>query len=517
MSANRPDWKMQDGTGPEGPAPVRFRHSVRLRFLLVNLPIAFLLVFLILGAFYVIEHRQTLRELTAKLDRMVVNYGILVADPLLDGDTEQVALILAASTDDPDLIGISVSDAGGRVVARIGTFQGVSRPDLIRTKPLRMATADGMQRIGTLHVMLDDTRLQQTTTRLAELTALLLAAMLVATLISSLVAHESVIGGPLRRLLVHIRALQSGNPGPPPRPGRRDELGVLTDAFNRLQDQQQKQGEALRAAHDTLEARVRERTTELQVALEAAESASRAKSQFLANLSHELRTPLNAISGFAEVLKTQPHGPLGDSRYLEYAADIGVSADHLMVLINGLLDLSKAEAGKMEPSLRELDVGRALEEPMRLLRVQAEAARLRLSGEIPDDLPPVIADPQMVRQIVLNLLSNAIKFTPRGGHVTLSAMRTDNGFVRCEVRDTGIGIAEADIPRLLQPFEQADNGLDRRYAGTGLGLPLANVFTELLGGEMQIESVREGGTCVSFTLPAADAEDGAASLLERQA
>jgi two-component system, cell cycle sensor histidine kinase PleC len=235
-----------------------------------------------------------------------------------------------------------------------------------------------------------------------------------------------------------------------------------------------------------------------------AEGANSAKSEFLANMSHELRTPLNAINGFSEMMVTEMFGPLGDRRYKEYAGDILTSGQHLLALINDILDMSKIEAGKMTLHLETVDVAELVEEAVRLMRNRAETAGLTVGVAIPDDLPTLEADFRGLKQILLNLLSNAIKFTPQGGRVTVKAKLTQGASgpgVRISVSDTGIGIAPEDMGRLAKPFEQIETQHSKTQQGTGLGLALTKSLVELHEGVLSIESEPGVGTTVSFVLP----------------
>ncbi len=248
-----------------------------------------------------------------------------------------------------------------------------------------------------------------------------------------------------------------------------------------------------------------------QAASSAAEGASQAKSDFLANMSHELRTPLNAINGFSEMMSREMFGPLGDRRYKEYAADILSSGQHLLALINDILDMSKIEAGKMSLHPEPLDVLEIAEETARLLRTRAEGAGLAMSIDVPRDLPEVDADFRALKQILLNLLSNAVKFTPRGGRVRLFARidESADGRITLGVSDTGIGIAEVDLARLAKPFEQIESQHSKTQQGTGLGLALTKSLVELHGGVLAIDSKAGAGTTVTFTLPRAEGGVGA--------
>jgi signal transduction histidine kinase len=235
-------------------------------------------------------------------------------------------------------------------------------------------------------------------------------------------------------------------------------------------------------------------------AKEEAEIASRSKSEFLANMSHELRTPLNAIIGFADILRGEIFGTLGDPRYVDYAADIRDSGIHLLKLINDVLDVSKVEFGKVELTEEAVDVVTVIEASMRLMRDRAQTAGVALSPALPPDLPLVRCDEMRLKQILLNLLSNAVKFTPSGGRVTVRAF-LDAAGLSITVEDTGIGIAASDLAKALRPFGQIDSRLNRKYQGTGLGLPLAKSMIEMHGGRLELDSAPGVGTRATAWLP----------------
>jgi two-component system cell cycle sensor histidine kinase PleC len=264
--------------------------------------------------------------------------------------------------------------------------------------------------------------------------------------------------------------------------------------------------EALQGAVHDLQ-RSQEQLAELARKYEAekirAEGANKAKSEFLANMSHELRTPLNAINGFSEIMVNELFGPLGDKRYAEYAQDILNSGQHLLALINDILDMAKIEAGKLNLKFEPLRVAEVVEDAVRLMRNRAEATGLELSVEIPE-LPEIEGDFRAIKQVLLNLLSNSIKFTPRGGRITVLATLEagpQGERVRVGVRDTGIGISEQDMARLARPFEQIESQLSKTQQGSGLGLALTKSLVEMHAGSLNIESAPGKGTTVSFTLP----------------
>ncbi|HEY3638362.1 MAG TPA: PAS domain-containing sensor histidine kinase [Rhizomicrobium sp.] len=253
---------------------------------------------------------------------------------------------------------------------------------------------------------------------------------------------------------------------------------------------------------DIAERKVQEQA--LIAARETAEEENRAKSRFLAHMSHELRTPLNAIIGFSEVMTHEMFGALGNARYLEYASLIHQSGSHLLELINGVLDMSKIEAGKFDLNETVFDLDAAVEQAIRFMTLQAQRKGIALKTSISPGARMIFADERAVKQILLNLLANAVKFTPHGGAVWIAAAR-EGGAVELAVADTGVGIAEADLRRLGRPFEQAGNASAQE--GTGLGLALVKALTTLHAGEMRIQSERGEGTVVRVRLPHAAVTD----------
>ncbi|MGH6827556.1 MAG: PAS domain-containing sensor histidine kinase [Rhizomicrobium sp.] len=241
-------------------------------------------------------------------------------------------------------------------------------------------------------------------------------------------------------------------------------------------------------------------------ARDAAMSASRAKTAFLANMSHELRTPLNAIIGFSELMAREIFGPLGHANYQDYARLIHDSGGHLLELINEVLDMSKIEAGKFE-LYRELFAFEDVVAPsLRFVKLAANRAGVTLTTAIDPSAVAIFADKRAVKQILVNLLSNGIKFTPRGGQVGLEAASGEKG-VEILVRDSGIGIANADLEKLGRPFEQAESSPARAKEGTGLGLALVKSLAAMHGGELLLESVQGVGTTAKVRLPFARVDD----------
>jgi signal transduction histidine kinase len=220
-------------------------------------------------------------------------------------------------------------------------------------------------------------------------------------------------------------------------------------------------------------------------------------------MSHELRTPLNAIIGFAEIIMGEVLGPVGNEKYRGYAKDINDSGQHLLEIITDILDLSKIETGKIALHEEEVDVPETVRACLKLIRERARSAGVDLVADFESETyPMLIADRRILKQTLVNLLSNAVKFTPQGGRVTVRAHCDPATGYALSIADTGIGIAPADIPKALSRFAQIDARLDRRFEGTGLGLPLSKAFAELHGGSLELESEVGVGTTVTIRFPA---------------
>jgi PAS domain S-box-containing protein len=241
---------------------------------------------------------------------------------------------------------------------------------------------------------------------------------------------------------------------------------------------------------------------ELVQARRQAEQASAAKSEFLAKISHEIRTPLNAILGFSEVMMEERFGPIGNERYVAYLKDIHGSGEHLISLINDLLDLSKIEAGRLDLTFASVNLNEVANQCIAIMQPQANRQRIIIRSAFAAGLPPVVADLRSMRQIVLNLLSNSIKFTRPGGQVIVSTTLTETGEVHLRVRDTGVGMSEAEIATALEPFRQIASAGRSKSGGTGLGLPLTKALVEANRATFAIKSEVNAGTLVEVVFPA---------------
>ncbi|WP_029056773.1 sensor histidine kinase [Stappia stellulata] len=258
---------------------------------------------------------------------------------------------------------------------------------------------------------------------------------------------------------------------------------------------------AFRAEKDHLISELEQAKAISDEARRRAEEANLAKSRFLATMSHELRTPLNAILGFSEVMKSQLLGPIENQTYCEYAGDIHSSGQHLLNLINEILDLSRIEAGRYELTEEAVPLATLIDECKNMMGIRARKKNITITEILEDNLPKLWVDERAVRQVVLNLVSNAVKFTPMGGDVTIKAGWTAGGGQYISIRDNGPGIAEEEIPVVMQAFGQGAIAIKSAEDGTGLGLPIVQALVQMHGGKFELKSKLREGTEALVTFP----------------
>ncbi len=315
----------------------------------------------------------------------------------------------------------------------------------------------------------------------------------IAVLVSILVSGINVmllnrmVSGPITRLTGIMNRLAGGETRIEISDlDRADEIGDMTKTMVVFKDNAIKRMEAEAA---------------LKLALDEAEIANRAKSEMLTNMSHELRTPLNAIIGFSNIMSEETFGPIGNEKYRAYLQDINNSGQHLLELINDILNVSAIESGFLKLNEEKIVLADLVDSSIRIINPRANASRVTVSSSIGPDIPNIFADRRRVMQVMLNLLSNAVKFTPEGGIVSVSAQTYKDGSLAVIVTDTGIGMDAEEIQTGLRNFGQVDGGLARKHEGTGLGLPLTRGLMELHGGALRVESKKHHGTTVVVTFP----------------
>jgi len=435
---------------------------------------------------------------------------------LLFKDAASAHEIILALASDPRVMNAALWEKDGnrlaiysRDTARISQIPSLAQPeDAYFEKDalvvVRNITMDN-EHVGSIFLRMGLTSLQSLFNRVFLIIAIITGAMLLFTYFLSS-KLQTLVSKPVLDLAQTVKSISNEkNYGIRAVKTGSDEVGDLIDGFNAMLEQIQNRDEVLRRHSQKLALRSAEVTAmnaQLNIAIQKAEQANRAKSEFLAKMSHEFRTPLNAIIGYCELIKEEA----AETEGVEYISDldrIHTSARHLLALINDVLDISKIEAGKMELFIESFDVGDVLREVYGTVCEQVEKNGNVLDFDYPEDLGSMTSDSMKLKQILLNLLGNSGKFT-QNGHVCLNAARiARNGvqWLRFQVKDTGIGIRHEDQKKLFRAFSQVDDSTSRKYGGTGLGLAITQRFVQMLGGTIHLESEPEKGSTFDVCLP----------------
>ena len=499
---------------------VRFQTKVTLAFSLLVIVMVAVLSFVSLRV-YESEQKAAFELRATSLASLL---GESATNPVYDLRFDQLRLLLRNVLEQPQVLYAYAYDKEGRILAdgtgknryfrvilddpfhsraiqaetflaqyKEGNFQAVGNV-LDITQPILLAQGE---RLGGVRIGFTPAAVQQKITR-ARGYALFFGTIfaLAGGILSALMGRRLV--KPIENLVRGTQLISSGNLDVTISLPSRDELGMLADSFNQMAASLKQNKAALQRYTEELEATVESRTRELQEANRGLEAASRHKSQFLANVSHELRTPLNAIIGFTRLILRKTEGQIPQLQK-ENLRKVLISAEHLLSLINGLLDLSKIEAGRMEIFVESLTLDEVLQVAASTVEPMLKDGRVHLVREIAPNLPPLHTDREKLRQIILNLLSNAAKFTEEG-EIRVSAW-PENGSVKLTVSDTGIGIAQEALHLIFEEFRQAEAPTGKRYGGTGLGLAIVKRLVTLLGGDIGVESEVGKGTTFTITLP----------------
>lgn len=487
-------------SGQIDPARPEMTTTAQRRFV-VYLLLSFLVFLAItLSIFGIVSLRQGEERLDVRINNMAAAHSELISGALWQLDYDRVEVALNAIATDPDVLRASVIDEGGTVLAEAGMLppRAVNltavRHDVVREREGRDI------QIGELLLEYDHAALRDRLTRDFGFQVALAILLLLGALVIANYMHTRIVITPMRRLLDAIERPRVGGERPIVKWESTDEFGALVRAFNDMQRREQKAEDDLRAGREVLEQAVRERTSDLELAMREAEQANRAKSEFLATMSHEFRTPLNAIIGFSDLIQNELMGPMDHDQYKSYVTDIHQSGERMLSLVNDVLDIATIEAGKRTMDMRSFDVAACVHGCARELEVPAAWKEIDLHVDVDEAIGTMRSDERSVQQILINLISNAVKYTNQNGDVTVDAQRKDQGVV-FRVVDNGVGMPADDIERLLEPFAQAVSNPHVASEGTGLGLSIVRSLVEQLRGHFDIASEVGRGTTVTVSIP----------------
>ena len=453
---------------------------------------------ILFSSFYIfeeIEYDENMGALLKHQKLITQSQAIIIPQYIVKNDQEAITLALSAVLSNPIIVGVAIYHPDGETLYRFGDFQSANSQLFEARHPITFFDGSRVRQLGTLVTISTERHIVENLQHRRRFYMLVFAILFVVIVVAVYASIHSIVAIPLNRLVAAIKESKNGRPIAI-NWSSENEIGMVIKEFETLQDRQFRAQTRLREELSQRETML----ADLVVMKNSAEQASQAKSKFMAAMSHELRTPLNAIIGFSEMIKDELQGPIENQDYKAYSADIHSSGRHLLAIINDILDIAKIEAGGADLDETLIDTVHAAQSAISLISGWPEAEGLDISIPRATTAPALNADARAVNQILLNLLSNAVKFTDHGS-ITVKIAVTADGWLEIAVSDSGIGIPEAEIENLTQPFYQVDNSLARKFEGTGLGLALSKSLMELHGGELLIESVEGKGTTATCRFP----------------
>ena len=493
-----------------------FKFSISGKLILLAVTTSLLTLVCTSAALFVIDQQRLQTSLISTYATLADTLGHNCAGALVYHDSEAAQQVLSALKKDSEVERAGVFDNSGKWVAQ---FRRDAQPF---PDPATIMENDvGFGRDGNLHMLrsiaVDDRQVGQIYLQVRQrrlehqrreqqfvMSLVLIGSVIVSTILAWRL--QSLISRPVLQLLTAVKRVSaSGDFSIRVKHDSDDELGLLSDNFNAMLAQIACRDAELDEHRQHLEDLVLKRTKELEKKTHEALAASKAKSQFLANMSHEIRTPMNAILGYTEQLRRERHKFGPEER--EFVDTVYSSGQHLLRLINDVLDLSKIESGRMDVKPEECSPHQIITQVVSLMHAPAEEKGLSLEHQWIGPIPATIhTDAEKLRQVLINIIGNAIKFTEQGGIRVLTRLNRSAGLLEIEVVDTGIGIPRDQLERIFRPFTQADYSMTRRYSGTGLGLTISRRIAELLGGSLTVESEIGGGSVFKLTVDAGSLE-----------
>ena len=457
--------------------------------------------------------------LAARLEQTKPLLNASLLTPLLQRDYASIDAVLKELISGGEFLSLEVCDAQGNLVASAGAT-GRSRPPDASAWPLQISEAirgpQAMivqlqgQTVGTVKFVMSLSGLQDMATNVVVNIAYLSLLALILFMVV-LWAIAQVLTRPLLQLAQAVERLQQGNYDLEIPIRRKDEIGVLVDAFNRMTRNIQEKISNLTKSESVQKNYLKELQAQkivLEKALEQAQGATKTKAEFLSNMSHEIRTPMNAILGFSQLLKETEL----TQRQSEYVGSVHTSATSLLSIFNDILDYSKLEAGQIKLVIQTFSISELTQAALNIFSFHLKQKNLQLSLNMSPEVPKYLhGDPTRIRQVLVNLLANAVKFTESGRvDLTVSTQVEPDDYLclKFEVRDTGVGMSPDQQARIFAPFSQADGSSTKRFGGSGLGLAISRHLIDLMGGELWVESTLGKGSCVTFTCSVKSASDG---------